>query len=109
MIGACPVLGDPANQKKTDIKRMKLYVNKSELSRRFGISLPTVYKRVAGIEEEIKKGRYNRYAIADGLVSAAVFVDYIKYHKWLNDKNLRKAVPPFNMQAAMEYLIEQEK
>ena len=66
----------------------KMYVNKAELSRCFGISPPTVYKRVAGIEEEIKKGRYNRYAIADGLVSMAVFVDYRKYHKRLNDKNL---------------------
>lgn len=85
---------------------VKMYVNKAELSRCFGVSPPTVYRRVAGIEEEIKKGRYNRYAIADGLVSVAVFVDYTKYQKRLNDRNLRKTVPPFNMQEAMEYLKE---
>lgn len=85
---------------------MKMYITKAELSICFGVSPPTVYKRVAGIEEEIKKGRYNRYAIADGLVSVAVFVDYMKYQKRLNDKKLRKTVPPFNMQEALEYLQE---
>ena len=84
----------------------KRYMTKAELARCFGISPPTVYKRVAGIEEEIKRGRYNRYAIADGLISIAVFVDYEKYHKRLNDKNMRKTVPPFSMFEALQYLVD---
>lgn len=83
---------------------MKLYANKAELSRQFGLSTPTVYKYVAGIEKEIASGRYNRYAIADGLVSVAVFADYAKYRKRLEDKNMRKTVPAFNMTEALEYL-----
>lgn len=88
---------------------MKSYMNKAELSRCFGISPATVYRRVAGIEEEIKKGRYNRYAIADGLISAAVFADYAKYHKRLNDRNLRRTVPAFSMDEAKEYLLKTER
>ena len=87
---------------------MKSYMNKAELSRCFGISPGTVYKRVSGIEEEIKRGRYNRYAIADGLVSAAVFADYAKYYKRLNDRNLRRTVPVFSKDEAKEYLMEME-
>lgn len=89
--------------------KLRKYSTKAELSRCFGVSVPTVYKRVAGIEEEIKKGRYNRYAIADNLVSIPVFLDYAKYHKRLNDKNLRKTVPPFDEFEAMEYLKEVEE
>lgn len=84
--------------------KLRRYANKAEIGRCFGISQPTVYHRVAGIEEEIKKGRYNRYAIADNLISIAVFADYSKYHKRLNDRNLRKTVPPFNMAEALAYL-----
>ena len=84
--------------------RLKRYATKAELCRCFSISQPTVAKRVKGIEEEIKRGRYNRYAIADGLISIAVFADYSKYHKRLNDKNLRRTVKPFCLREALEYL-----
>lgn len=87
---------------------MHSYMNKAELSRCFGVSQVTVYKRVAGIEAEMEKGRYNRYAIADGLVSTAVFADYCKYQKRLNDRNLRRTVPAFNIQEAQSYLMELE-
>lgn len=87
---------------------MKSYMNKTELARCFGISSTTVYKRLAGIEEEIKKGRYNRYAIAEGLISAAVFADYAKYYKRLEDRNLRKTVPAFDINEARTYLLEME-
>lgn len=84
--------------------KLKRYATKAELGRCFSISQPTIAKRVAGIEEEIKRGRYNRYAIADGLISIAVFADYSKYHKRLNDKNLRKTVKPFDLREALTYL-----
>lgn len=83
----------------------KMYGNKTDIANIFNISLPTVYRRVKGIEKEIGK-RYNRYAIADNLISLAVFVDYQKYHKRLADKNLRKSVPPFDMYEARTYLEE---
>lgn len=82
-----------------------MYANKTAISRLFGISLPTVYKRMEGIEEEIGK-RYNQYAILENLVSIEVFADYQKYHKWLKDKNLRKNIPDFTMEEAREYLVE---
>lgn len=85
--------------------RKKMYGNKTDIANTFNISLPTVYRRVKGIEKEIGK-RYNRYAIADNLISLAVFVDYQKYHKRLADKNLRKSVPPFDMYEARTYLEE---
>lgn len=87
-----------------------MYANKKSLANLFGISYPTVYRRVEGIEEEMGKGkRYNRYAICDGLVSVAVFADYEKYHRRLTDKNLRKTVPPFDMDEASAYIIEKAR
>lgn len=83
----------------------RMYGNKVDIANTFSISLPTVHRRVKGIEEEIGK-RYNRYAIADNLISLAVFADYQKYHKRLRDKNLRKTVPPFDMYEARMYLEE---
>ncbi|MCI8783284.1 MAG: hypothetical protein HFG83_05190 [Dorea sp.] len=83
----------------------RMYGNKTDIANTFHISLPTVYRRVQGIEAEIGK-RYNRYAIADNLISLAVFADYQKYHKRLKDKNLRKTVPPFDMYEARTYLEE---
>lgn len=82
-----------------------MYATKAEIARMFGVSPPTVYSRVAGIEKEIGQ-RYNRYAVCDKLISLAVYVDYEKYHKRLADKNLRKSVPAFNMAEARKYLTE---
>lgn len=84
-----------------------MYATKAEIARLFGVSPPTVYNRVAGIEQEIGK-RYNRYAICDKLISLAVYVDFEKYHKRLADKNLRKTVPEFNLYEAKKYLEEME-
>lgn len=84
--------------------KLKRYATKAELGRCFSISQPTVAKRVKGIEQEMKRGRYNQYAVADGLISIAVFADYSKYHKRLNDKNLRRTVKPFCLREALEYL-----
>jgi hypothetical protein len=82
-----------------------MYANKTEIARVFGVSTPTVYKRIKGIEQEIGS-RYNRYALLDGLVSIEVYADYEKYHKRLNNRNLRKTVPPFDMAEARAYLTE---
>lgn len=82
-----------------------MYANKSDISKIFGISPSTVYRRIEGIETEIGK-RYNKYAILDNLVSIEVFADYLKYNKYLANKNLRKTVPPFNMADARTYLTE---
>lgn len=81
------------------------YATKAGTARIFGISRDTVYNRIEGIKKEIGK-RYNDYAIVDNLVSLAVFADYYKYHKRLNDRNLRKTVPPFDMYEASRYLEE---
>lgn len=82
-----------------------MYANKITLSKLFCMSPPTVYRRVEGIKTEIGE-RYNRYAILDNVVSVAVFADYDKYHKQLEDKNLRKYVPDFNAKEASEYMFE---
>lgn len=84
-------------------KPKQMYATKAELARIFGITPPTVYSRVAGIEEQIGK-RYNQYAILGNLISIAVFADYEKYRKHLADKNLSKYVPLFEMSEAERYL-----
>lgn len=83
-----------------------MYVNKTQIAKIFGVSPPTVYDRIAGIETEIGK-RYNKYAILDNLVSVEVFADYQKYRRWLKDERLREFVPEFSMREAREYLLEE--
>lgn len=80
-----------------------MYATKAEIARMFKISNQTVYNRVSGIQKEIGR-RYNQYAIVDNLVSIGVYVDYEKYRKHLEDKNLRKYIPPFDMKEAEKYL-----
>lgn len=83
-----------------------LYANKSDIARFFGISRQTVYKHLAGIEREMKSGRYSQYAIADGLVSKAVMLDYIRNHKALESSKLRKYVPQYDEYAAIQSVGE---
>lgn len=85
-----------------------MYANKAELARIFGVSRPTVCKRIEGIEDEIGK-RYNEYAILDGLISVAVFADYEKYRNHLSNRNLRKYVPPFDKEAAEQYISKYQR
>ncbi len=84
-------------------KPKQMYATKADLTRIFGVSPMTVYRRVQEIEKEIGK-RYNKYAIIDNLISIAVYADYEKYRKHLADKNLRKNVPLFEMSEAERYL-----
>jgi hypothetical protein len=67
---------------------MGIYANKAEIARFFGITSPTVSKRVKGIEEEIKAGTY---------------------WKRLQDRNLRKTVPPFDVEESYKYCLEGER
>lgn len=77
-----------------------MYANRKNLAALFGVTTQTVYRRVKGIEALIGE-RYNQYAVLDNLVSVA----YEKYHTRLEDKNLKKYVPPFDMKAAGAYIF----
>lgn len=79
-----------------------LYANKSDIARFFGISRQTVYKHLAGIEREMKSGRYSQYAVVYGLISKAVMLDYIRNRKALENPKLRKYVPQYNEYAAIQ-------
>lgn len=81
-----------------------MYANRKNLAALFGVTTQTVYRRAKGIEALIGE-RYNQYAILDNLVSVAVYADYEKYHTRLEDKNLKKYVPPFDMKAAGAYIF----
>lgn len=73
------------------------YMNKRELSEAFSLSRATIQNRVGEIEAS---GRYGNYAILrDGrilLVNALVFIDWLRYRRHWQDKNLRKHIPPFD-------------
>lgn len=58
----------------------------------------TVRNRIKGIKEQILLGRYSPYAYIEdeGLVNWYAYVDFLKWRKQLEDKNLRKSVPDFN-------------
>lgn len=75
------------------------YMTRAKLAQEFQCCDRTVDKRIKEIREEIKSGRYSKYAILDGdtapLVNAYVYIDYIKYRKALRNRNTRKYVPPF--------------
>lgn len=75
------------------------YKNIEGVANEFGISKRTVQKKLEGIYELIKSGRYSRYAVIhDGkivLVNMYVFMDYLTYRQQLEDGNMCKTVPPF--------------
>ncbi|WP_333813530.1 hypothetical protein [Muricomes intestini] len=81
--------------KKLDYKSVK------SLAKEYGCCEKTVRTRISGIRQQIKCGRYGRYAVSEGtgrniLVSAAVYADYNTYSKQLENKYARKFVPPFD-------------
>ena len=75
------------------------YMSVPQIAKELDLSTRTVYRRVKGIEKEIKSGRYNQYAILDSggnpRINLYVCIDYEKYWKLLEDKNSRKYVPEF--------------
>lgn len=73
------------------------YLRKHELAEKLGISAATVRQRVGEIEAS---GRYDPYCVLrDGQVieiNALVFIDWLRYRRHWQDKNLRKHIPPFD-------------
>ena len=69
------------------------YMKKEQLAKEFQISTGTVRTRLFEIENQIKNGRYNDYAIIrDGnivLINVLVFIDYLTYRRQLLDRNAR--------------------
>lgn len=56
------------------------------------------YTKVKEIKEQVKKGRYSKYAVLDDgkvRVNYFVYYDYCTYRRMLNDKNASKYAPPF--------------
>lgn len=78
------------------------YMRKKQLMEEFQVSRSFVDKKVKGIENEIKAGRYSQYAIIESMINVYVFIDYIKYEKALSDRNARKYVPEFKPNEIME-------
>lgn len=75
------------------------YLSMNDIAKEFGQSRKTVYNRIRGIEQEMKNGRYNQYAILESggnpRINYYVYVDYEKHWKMLEDKRARKYVPEF--------------
>lgn len=76
------------------------YMSRIELSKAFNMSKNAIDKRIMELKEEINSGRYNEYAfIKDGgfvFINTLVWIDFIKQHDRLKEKNLRKSVQPFD-------------
>ena len=84
------------------------YMRKTDISKEFSISMSTVKSRMNEIEEEIRAGRYDDYAIIDDggviLINTLVFLDYLKYRGLLRQKNARKHVPEISAGKADTYI-----
>lgn len=74
------------------------YLTFKQVAEETGRTEKTVRNRVKGIREQIKLGRYSPCVLPEGecLVNWYCYIDYLTYRKRLDDKNLRKTVPPFN-------------
>ena len=79
------------------------YMNKKRLAETFDISKATVQQRIGEMES---CGRYGPYAILrDGQIlqiNVLAFVDWLKYRRLWQDKNLKKYVPEFVPQKVAE-------
>lgn len=84
------------------------YMQSEQIAEEFHISKGTVFNRLKGIEEEIKNGRYNDYAvIRDGklvFINVLVFLDYLKHRKQLQDRNARKYTPEFQPEKIVQII-----
>ena len=84
---------------KINQTRAKPYLLTKDVAKEMGMCSRTAQGRIAEIKEEVKKGRYDEYAvIKDGgflLVNYLVLIDYMKWRERLKDKNARKSVPPY--------------
>lgn len=84
--------------KVIEITRGHPWKTKKEIAEETGRSTRTVENKMKGMRREIEAGRYSPYVLPtdQGLINLYAYIDYITFEKMLNDKNLRKAVPPFD-------------
>jgi len=79
------------------------YKTVEEIARDMKICQRSVNTRLKEIREEILNKRYpDSSVIKDGkfvFINYLVYIDYITYRQRLQEKNLRKRVPPFNANA----------
>ena len=84
------------------------YMRIVQLAKEFQIGTGTVRTRLLEIEDEIKTGRYNDYAvIRDGniiLINVLVFIDYMTYRQQLLDRNARKYTPAFHPEKLVQMI-----
>lgn len=75
------------------------YMSVKQIAKEMDCSPRTVFNRIQGIKAEIKRGRYNSYAILESdrspRINLYAYIDFEKYWKLLTDKNARKYVPEF--------------
>lgn len=71
-----------------------------QLSELTGDSTKTIRSRISGIREQIRRGRYNEYALIEAKkgtrINFYVYYDYDKFREALENRNTCKAVPPFD-------------
>ena len=71
-----------------------------QLAELTGDSTATIRHRIPGIREQIRKGRYNEYALIEAKkgtrINFYVYYDYEKFREDLENRNTCKAVPPFD-------------
>ncbi|MGN0466217.1 MAG: hypothetical protein ACI4F9_07715 [Lachnospiraceae bacterium] len=84
-----------------EVRRAQPYYPLKQVAEMTGRTVRTVQRKIAGIQREIERGRYSPYALAGNLVNYYVYLDYIKYEKRLEDKNMRKTVPEFDPEEIM--------
>ena len=84
------------------------YMKKEQLAKEFQISTGTVRTRLFEIEDQIKNGRYNDYAIIrDGnivLINVLVFIDYLTYRRQRLDSNARTYTPAFHPEKLVQMI-----
>ncbi|MCM1172108.1 MAG: hypothetical protein NC393_08260 [Clostridium sp.] len=78
----------------------QVMMRRDDLAKHLGISTVTVDKRCREIEKEIAQGRYSEKSLTKAggiiLINYLVFCDYLHYKDRLDNKNLRKTVPPYD-------------
>lgn len=79
-----------------EVHRAQPYLTLNQIAELTERNIRTVQKKVKGIQREVERGRYSSYAVADNLVNYYVYIDYLVFEKYLEDKNLRKTVPEFS-------------
>ena len=93
--------------------KVPMLINRSMAKELFGDSPNTFYAKLKGIEEQTKKGRYNRYSVStDGttkLVNPYVYYDYTIYRARLESRNASKYVPEFQPRMIRDLIPDLER